>query len=256
MTKIALAALAAVFFVGFLALGTWQVQRRAWKLDLIARVDQRVHAPAVPAPGPDRWPDINADADEYLHVRLAGRYLYDRQTLVQASTDLGSGYWVMTPLQQADQTVVLVNRGFVPADQRNNLQRALPATDGSDAVTGLLRISEPKGGFLRTNDPAAGRWYSRDVPAMAQARDLSRVAPYFVDAAAVPAAPNTWPTAGLTAITFHNSHLVYAITWYTLALMIAGAAWYTIRDERRLRRSSEGNKLRANGEREDDPYRR
>jgi surfeit locus 1 family protein len=257
MTKLALAALAAVFFVGLLALGTWQVQRRAWKLDLIARVDQRVHAPAVPAPGPDRWPRINADADEYLHVRLAGHYLYDRQTLVQASTDLGSGYWVLTPLQQADQTVILVNRGFVPADQRERPRQAPPGADGNDVVTGLLRMSEPKGGFLRDNDPAAGRWYSRDVAAIAQAHGLSRVAPYFVDAAAVPGpASGDLPVGGLTAVTFHNSHLVYAITWYALALMVAGATWYTIRDERRLRRASEGNKLRANGEREDDPYRR
>jgi len=41
------------------------------------------------------------------------------------------------------------------------------------------------------------------------------------------------PVGGLTVITFHNSHLVYAITWYTLALMVAGAIWLGIRDETR-----------------------
>jgi surfeit locus 1 family protein len=230
-----LAVVAVFLFAGFFALGTWQVQRRAWKLDLIARVDQRVHAPAVAAPGPQAWPHVSADADEYRHVSVAGRYEYDKETLVQASTALGSGYWVMTPLRQPDASVVLVNRGFVPGDQRDRITHP-GQTGGDTTVTGLLRISEPHGGFLRNNDPLANRWYSRDVQAIAAAHGLSHVAPYFVDAAAdASAAPGTWPAGGMTVIAFHNSHLVYAITWYTLALMVAGAAFYTLREERRLR---------------------
>jgi surfeit locus 1 family protein len=64
------------------------------------------------------------------------------------------------------------------------------------------------------------------------------VAPYFIDAEAappsnVPQIAAVVPVAGLTVITFHNSHLVYAITWYTLALMVAGAIWLGIRNETR-----------------------
>jgi surfeit locus 1 family protein len=53
-------------------------------------------------------------------------------------------------------------------------------------IGGLLRISEPHGGFLRSNDPAADRWFSRDVQAIATARGLANVAPYFIDAEAAP----------------------------------------------------------------------
>lgn len=230
-----MAVVAVLLFVGFCALGTWQVHRRAWKLDLIARVDQRVHAPAAPAPGPDRWPAVSAESDEYRHVSLTGRYEYDKETLTQASTELGSGYWVITPLRRDDGTTVLINRGFVPGDQRARIAHPDAA---AVTVSGLLRISEPGGGFLRHNDPAANRWYSRDVQAIAAARGLSDTAPYFVDAAAAPgAAPDAWPRGGMTVIAFHNSHLVYAITWYALALMVAGAAFYTFREERRLRRA-------------------
>jgi surfeit locus 1 family protein len=52
------------------------------------------------------------------------------------------------------------------------------------ALTGLLRIGEPGGGFLRRNDPANDRWYSRDVQALAAARGLRDAAPFFVDAKA------------------------------------------------------------------------
>jgi surfeit locus 1 family protein len=234
---LALAVFAALAFAGFFALGTWQVERRAWKLDLIARVDQRVHAPAAAAPGRNEWPRVNAADDEYRHVHLAGTFLHDKETLVQASTELGAGFWVLTPLRTTDGTTVLVNRGFVPPEARERTARTAAEPAGETTVAGLLRITEPKGGFLRQNDPAANRWFSRDVQAIAAARGLGEVAPYFLDAEAaaplpVGAAP-AWPAAGLTVIAFHNSHLVYAITWYALALMVAGGAWFVWRDERR-----------------------
>ena len=213
--------IAVLFFVLFMALGTWQVQRRAWKLDLMARVEQRVHAPATPAPGPERWPNITAASDEYRHVTVTGTFLDTSQTLVQAVTDLGAGYWVLTPLQAPDGSVVLVNRGFIPADDRGRVQPGA----ATSTVTGLLRITEPRGAFLRHNNPGADQWYSRDVQAIGAAHGLTHVAPYFIDAEGPPQGDNrptgVLPTPGLTVIHFHNSHLVYAITWYTLALMVA-----------------------------------
>ncbi len=216
-------------FIGFAALGTWQVERRAWKLDLIARVDARVHAAPVDAP-PASQP-VSAARDEYRRVQVTGHFLHDRETLVQAVTDLGSGFWVLTPLRRADGSIVLVNRGFVPPEARDPATRMADAPQGDNtAVVGLLRLSEPGGGFLRRNDPAGDRWFSRDVEAIAAARQLGPVTPYFIDAAAAPTAtPRRWPAGGLTVIAFRNSHLVYALTWYALALMVAVAAGYLLR---------------------------
>jgi surfeit locus 1 family protein len=215
----------------FLALGTWQLQRRTWKLDLIARVEARVHAPAVPFPA---WhlqnPSESHDA-EYLRVRLEGRYLPGRNTLVQANTRLGPGFWVLTPLRSADGATVLVNRGFVPAEMRTRFQSETVVEDEAVTVTGLLRLSEPGGALLRDNRPDEDRWYSRDVPAIARARGLDRVAPWFVDAqpGTPGAAAPDWPRAGLTVIAFPNNHLVYALTWYALALLCAWACWQVLR---------------------------
>jgi surfeit locus 1 family protein len=246
---------ALILFSGFAGLGTWQVYRRSWKLDLIARVDERVHAPAVPAPGASQWADVTAANSEYRHVRASGVFLNDAETLVQATTELGAGYWVLTPLRLADGTLVLVNRGFVPPERRERAAHGASSSTSAATVTGLLRMTEPGGAFLRRNDSDANRWYSRDVRAIAAARRLSHVAPYFIDADAALGAPAPAsatvagggynpqpapPIGGLTVITFHNSHLVYAITWYTLALMIAGGMWMVIREERRLRRQSGG----------------
>ena len=221
-------------FVGFLALGGWQVQRLAWKTNLIAQVDARVHAPAEPGPGPRQWPTVTRQDDQYRRVVVQGTFLHDKETLVQAVTDAGGGFWIMTPLVDDRGFTVLINRGFVPAGRRDPAARADGQVMGPQTVVGLLRITEPKGGFLRANDAGGDRWRSRDVTAIAARRGLTNVAPYFIDADATPN-PGGWPLGGLTVIRFANSHLVYALTWFGMALLTLVGLWLFLRDGRRRR---------------------
>lgn len=208
----------------FVALGIWQIERRGEKLALIAAVNARVTAAPVPAPGPAGWPTISTSSDAYRHVVVRGTLENDRETLVQAVTDLGAGFWVLTPLRTEQGWTVLVNRGFVAPEKRSRAARKTGEPTGPVAITGLLRITEPKGAFLRTNDPDAGRWYSRDVVAIGKARGLSDLAPYFIDAAATPDKVGQ-PSGGLTVVSFYNHHLEYALTWFALAaLSIVGLA--------------------------------
>ncbi len=233
-----LAVLALLLIVLCAGLGTWQVVRLQWKLDLIARVEARVHAAPAPLPSRASWAGITPESAEYRRVQLHGTYLYDLTTPVQALTEAGSGYWLLTPMCTADGTIVLVNRGFIPAElgarTRYTPQRATenPCANAGPAadVTGLLRTSERNGAFTRTNDPAANRWYTRDVAAIAAARGIA-TAPFFVDAAAGQNPPDSpdRPVGGLTVVKFPNSHLVYAFTWYALALMVAAAWWWVAR---------------------------
>jgi surfeit locus 1 family protein len=220
-----LIAIAAFATAGFGALGIWQVERRAWKRALIERVEARVHAAPAAAPGPAEWPTLSRESAEYRRVAVTGHFLRDRQTLVQAVTEHGAGFWLMQPLQTDRGFVVLVNRGFVPTGWHESAATRTTGTAGAITVTGLLRISEPHGAFLRRNAPAENRWYSRDVEALSHAQQLTDTAPYFIDAEAYPhaaAGSSPPPIAGLTVVQFRNSHLQYAITWFTLALMALG----------------------------------
>ncbi len=234
-------------FMGFIALGLWQVQRRAWKLDLIERVTLRIQAAPGTLPPPAQWLQVDAAGYEYQAVRLQGQWLAEKTVLTQATTALGAGYWVLTPLQLTDGVQVLVNQGFIPPDQRAQWQ-GRQAISAAEPVTveGLLRMSEPGGGFLRRNDPAAQRWYSRDVAAIAQSRRLTQAAPFFVDAgipalqsastAELPPSPQgPWPRQGMTVVRFANTHLVYALTWFGMALLVVVAAVLMARYEVRLR---------------------
>ncbi len=204
-----------ILMLAGIALGVWQFRRMAWKQALIAQVEARLRAPPVPAPGPADWAAISAARDAYRRVTMTGTFRHDRETLVQAVTQRGSGYWVLTPLVGRGFTV-LVNRGFVPAAARDPAQRRAGNGAGPARINGLLRLSEPGGGFLRANDPARDRWHSRDVAAIAAARRLGRVAPYFIDADATPNRGGL-PVGGLTVVRFADNHLVYALTWLALA---------------------------------------
>ncbi len=202
----------------FSGLGVWQVERRAWKLDLIERVEARVHAAAVPVPPRAAWARLDPKEWEYRRVRAVGRFDMSRATLVDALTERGAGNWLVVPLVTPDGPI-LVNRGLVPKGWQP------PQKAGDEArstVTGLLRLTEPEGRFLRPNQPSANRWFSRDVSAIAATRGLEGAAPFFIDADGRPDA-ESYPVGGLTVIKFRNAHLVYALTWFGLAaLCLAG----------------------------------
>lgn len=228
--RLALIVAAALASLGFLALAAWQFQRLGWKQDLIARVDAQVRAEPVALPPRAAWGAVGKP-DEYRRVRLHGRF-EPTEALVQATTELGGGHWVLAPLRLDDGSAVLVNRGFVPPEQRAPELHAAPT--GPVELVGLLRLTETGGGPLRQNVPAEGRWYSRDVAGIAAQLSLAGpVAPFFVDEVADPAQPRRSPRPGLTVLRFTNNHAVYAATWLALAVMAAAAAGYLVREERR-----------------------
>lgn len=233
-TRIVVLLLAVILFSGFCGLGYWQVERRAWKLDLIERIDARVHGDAIEAPGRDDWANVSRTRDEYRKVKVTGTYRNDLESQVYTATDYGAGYWVMTPLMRNDGSIVMINRGFVPTDHRDPETRLGGMVEGEVTITGLLRMDEPVGTFMRDNVPQDDRWYSRDVRAMAIKRGLdgNDVAPYFIDGDGADNRAKL-PVGGLTKISFANNHVTYALTWFGLAGLSILAAWIVLRPRRR-----------------------
>ncbi|UXM95729.1 SURF1 family protein [Bartonella sp. HY329] len=226
--------LCTVLFCLFMALGVWQVERRAWKLDLIAKVEQRIHQPAVDAPNKDKWPDVTKDNDEYLPVKVHGHFLNDKEILITAVADAGAGYWLVVPFEKDDGTIVFINRGFVPMDHLDRGSRKGGEIDGETTIQGLLRMGEGEGYLMRKNNPQENRWFTRNIPAMAQKLGLNgdNIAPYFIDADKTPNI-GKMPIGGLTVVEFRNNHLGYFLTWFTLAAGMVVAAGYIIYTNRR-----------------------
>lgn len=208
------------------SLGVWQLQRLQWKTALIERVEAGLVAPPVSAPGPDAWAQVTFDTSEYRRVEVRGRYLPADDLLVKAVTSRGSGFWVMTPFETDDGWRLFINRGFVPDDRTSVTDR--PRPEGEQRVSGLLRLTQPGGAFLRDNDPTANRWFSRDTVAMAEALGLGEVASYFIDA---DASGDGMPVGGLTVVSFPNKHFGYAMTWFGLAAVLAYLLYRATRPE-------------------------
>ena len=218
-----------------LGLGAWQLQRKAWKEGIIALIASRSHVdpPGVP-PASGAW---NPGQDEFRRVRVVGTFLNERETLVHGlapSDEPGralQGFFVMTPLRMADGGVILVDRGIVPTALKDPARRAAGEPVGPVTVTGILRASQTAGAFVPDADPARDTWFTKEIGAIAAARGLGPVAPYYIEADAT-ANPGGWPRGGTLRVDLPNNHLQYAFTWFGIALCLVGV--FTAFAHRRL----------------------
>jgi len=218
-TALSLAALA--ILVG---LGTWQLQRKQWKDQLIAQIAARVHAEPVPLARAEEMLRGGGDV-EYLHVVARGRFLNDKERYVYAPAPTGLGWHVYTPLELAPARVVWVNRGFVPDDRKAAATRAQGLAAGEVDLRGLVRAGARVGAFTPSNDVARNLWHWPDLPAMSASAfgaKAPQTLPFAIDADAQPAPPGGLPRGGVTRLDLPNRHLEYALTWYGLALTLIG----------------------------------
>jgi surfeit locus 1 family protein len=215
-----------------LALGTWQLERKAWKEALIATLADRLAAPPIALPAPSEWPELDPVKAEFRRVALRGEFLPTQPALVYTSGSSlrpdvsGPGYWVFTPVRLADGSQVVVNRGFVPEGRQDPGSRADDRPGGAVDIVGVMRWPETRGLFTPNDEPGKNLWFVRDHVAMATAKGWGTVAPFFVEQEAPPP-PGGLPAVGPVRPNLPNNHLQYALTWYALAVVLLAvcAVW-------------------------------
>ncbi|EDN03323.1 conserved hypothetical protein [Histoplasma mississippiense (nom. inval.)] len=150
------------------ALGTWQVQRLDWKTKLIAKYEDRLVKSPLPLP-PVVDPNAISDFD-YRRVYATGRLRHDQEMLIGPRLYEGKdGYLVITPLERGDVgSTVLVNRGWVAKDRKDQRDRKEGLPEGEVTVEGLLRAPWKKNMFTPENKPEVGKFYFPDVAQMAE----------------------------------------------------------------------------------------
>lgn len=207
-----------------LALGTWQVERAAWKDVLQAELDSQLALPPEPLPA-----RID-DPAPWRHRRATAKGTFDHDhemTVLAPAGDGTSGYHVVTPLIRAGADAVLVDRGWVPLAARFPAARPV----GELVVEGIVTVPGGPGPFTPDNVPGEGAWYWFDLPAMA-ATAGARALPVLLEAAAA-RAPGGLPEGGQTVVALRNEHRGYAATWYALAAALAVVYVLFLRHERR-----------------------
>jgi surfeit locus 1 family protein len=222
------------------ALGTWQLERKAWKEALIDTLTLRLSAPAIDLPPPEQWARLTQADNEFRHVRFRADVQSGQEALVYTSGSplrpdvSGAGYWILSPAR-AGSGVVVVNRGFVPEGRQDAKTRAASA-DGAIEIVGVLRWPEAPGLFTPAGDPGRNLWFTRDPIAIAQAKGWGPVAPFYIEQEQ-PVPPEGLPQPGVLKVSLPNDHLQYAITWFGLAAVLIGVFGFWLRGRLREERA-------------------
>jgi len=218
-------------FVVLVGLGTWQVQRKAWKEGLIAALDAQLAAPPIALPAAASWPQLDRQRDEYRRVTFSATFDNAKESLVFAAPSTfrpdvsGPGYWVFTPARLTDGNIVMVNRGFVPDGRRDAKTRPQGQITGPIDILGSLRWPETRHWFTPEDEPAKNLWFIADPQAIAAAKGLGAVAPFYVEQES-PVPPGGLPQPGKLVVTLPDNHLQYALTWYGLAVVLV--IWFAV----------------------------
>lgn len=204
----------------------WQLQRLVWKSELIERFEAR--GVAAPLTAAEAGRDLSQS--EWRRVRVSGEFLHDKEMLLVARSAPGKfgvqqvGVQIVTPLRMADGETVIVNRGFVPMEQRHPSRREAGQVRGVVEVEGVVRETQVKSYWNAPNLPAKNQWFYMDVPQM---RAEAGLGPSKLPGGdrwwlAANDAPNPggWPLGGQSKVSVVNDHLQYAITWACLAIAL------------------------------------
>jgi surfeit locus 1 family protein len=212
-------------FVVLIGLGTWQLQRKAWKEGLIATLNAQLAASPTGLPPGAAWAGLDQKDNEYRRVTLTVTFDNAKEAFVFAAPsafrpDVSSpGYWVFTPARLADGGTVMVNRGFVPESRQDPKSRREGEISGPLQIVGAMRWADARHWFTPSDEPAHNLWFSRDPLAIAGAKRLGPVAPFYVEEEG-PAPPGGLPQPGKLAVELPDNHLQYALTWYGLAIVL------------------------------------
>lgn len=204
-------------FAILVGLGNWQVKRLGEKRDLLMLMDERLQGPPVTLPAkvdhPAGW--------AYRLVAVMGHFRHQDERYVYAigHRQPVPGYHVITPLERADGTWVLVNRGWVPTALKDPVLRPAGQVEGLVTIAGVARPSRSGGWFTPPDEPARRIFYAPRIDALSAGLSVA-VLPLIVEAGPAPV-PGGWPQGGVTRLDIPNDHLQYALTWYGLAAVMA-----------------------------------
>ncbi len=191
-------------------LGTWQVQRLAWKQEILSEIDSRIAAEPVPLPQ-----QVSEDEDKYLPVTISGDMEPGEIHVLVSVKQVGAGYRIIQSFSTEDRTI-LVDRGFVPTTAKQT-----DRSTGPMEVTGNLHWPDEIDSYTPEADIDSNIWFARDVPNLAAALGAEPILLIARSQTDPGVTPLPVDTAGIP-----NDHLQYAITWFGLALVWAAMTGY------------------------------
>ena len=199
-----------------LRLGAWQVARLEWKETLLAGIEARI------ADAPEALPEVpDAERDQFQPVALSGTILDGEITILASLRNAGPVYRVIRAFETDAGRRILVDMGFVRETARDT-----PRPGGVEVdLVGNLYWPDEIDGFTPEPDLAAGIWFARDIPAMAEALDTDPVLVVLREAPQTDLGVTPFP---VDTSAIPNDHLSYAVTWFLLAAVWLGMTLFLL----------------------------
>jgi surfeit locus 1 family protein len=225
-----------------IGLGAWQLERKAWKEQLIATLTQRLAQAPADLPPPEAWASLEPISHEFRRVAFPAEFVLseqpeNREARVYTSgtalrDDIKSpGYFAFAPARLIGGSVVVINRGYV-ADARPTAQtKPIAEITGVADLVGVMRWPEPPGWFVSLHNTSQDLWFARDHVSMAAVKGWGAVAPFYIELQSPEPLGGVPKPAGRIKVNLPNNHMQYALTWFGLAaaLLAVFAAWVLAR---------------------------
>jgi len=197
-----------LFVTIFCTLGTWQLYRLQWKLELISEITFGLDSSPIEY--------SNVIKKNYQRVKAKGKFDFDKQIYLYSLNDNGKpGYDVVTPFRTNKNENVLINRGWINKELKNNPSINSKA-DSEQKIVGLLRKIYKPNIFKPENDLKNNIWFSINLEDFKEATgEQFNEFVIFLEDNQVKA-----PLPKKISIDVPNNHLKYAITWYAISISI------------------------------------
>ncbi len=197
-----------LFVTIFCALGSWQLYRLQWKLELISEIAFGLNSSPIEF--------SNSTNRNYQRVSVKGKFNFDQQIYLYSLNDNGKpGFDVVTPFRTNKNENVLINRGWINKELKGNPNINLEA-ESQKRITGLLRKIYKPNIFKPDNDLKNNVWFSINLEDIKEftGEQYSEFVIFLEDNQIQTPHPKK------ISIDVPNNHLKYAITWYAISISI------------------------------------
>jgi len=193
-----------IFISIFIALGSWQIVRLNWKLEILNKIDVSLKKEPV---------DLIANPPEdYLKIKTSGVIDFNKQIYLYSLNEKGApGFNVVNPIKINNKNFLL-NRGWIPFDKKNT--KEINIFDHK-TILGTLKKQTKASKFKPANDIKDNYWFTLDRNDVFKYtnKNFSPFIIYLNNNSEL-------PRPKIITVNIPNSHKKYAITWFSLALSI------------------------------------
>jgi len=187
-----------------LSLGSWQLYRLNWKLDLISEIENSLKINPVEL--------SKSNNKNYLRIKTSGIIDFDKQIYLYNLNNSGKpGFEVINPILIGNENY-LINRGWIPFDKKDKAEINLINTNH---IIGTLKKQSKANSFKPENDIEKNYWFTldRDDIFSYTGKKFSKYIIYING-------DYKTPEPKVITANISNNHKKYAITWFSMAISI------------------------------------